>query len=72
MPPFLYSGRGKRKSDYVKFAILALTAKLTQTVPRAPAAEANPDTPASRDFHSNADRGWHLKACCENDIFVCL
>lgn len=26
----------KRKSDRVKFAILALTAKLTQTVPMAP------------------------------------
>jgi hypothetical protein len=32
----LCGGRGKRKSDCVKFAILALTAKLTQTVPRAP------------------------------------
>ena len=21
------------------------------------------DIPASRDFHSNADRGWHLKTC---------
>jgi hypothetical protein len=33
MSPSLCGGTGKRKSASVKFAILALTAKLTQTVP---------------------------------------
>ena len=33
MPPSLYSGRGKRKSDCVKFAILALTAMKTSSPP---------------------------------------
>jgi hypothetical protein len=34
--PSLCGGTGKRKSDCVKFALLALTAKLTQTVPLHP------------------------------------
>ena len=36
MSPSLCGGTGKRKSTSVKFAILALTAKLAQTVPIAP------------------------------------
>jgi hypothetical protein len=36
MSPSLCGGPGKRKSTSVKFAILALTAKLAQTVPIAP------------------------------------